>query len=368
MKRIMFFFLVLAVVFCICSCEEGLSNTVTGESNNKTGESNTGNAGNDIVKVELDSAIDCLGTVNRIYDNSSSRFITGETILNYRGSDVVFIGYLVEYNELTKSFADYVETITKKNNAMMHQNYSVIFDKDKKYVEFCAYVDKKSGEVKSYEVRVFEGDFVYRNGEWYAKACDFDNTLTRDLTNDVDVDFGFTLDVLVLDPATLPTSDYVYDCNTGIVSNSSSADDSVTAPAYNPSLADEVMTAAGRIGSIAKIFDDGKVVYKTYGGRAFYTCMVEYSSVNARFTNLFDASYNSEGFNAMYRFNHSGFGSSDQKLNSESTYIEVIGEVDSKTGEITNYDLRRVDQDAYKAVLSGGSRSWYATFINVSEI
>jgi len=352
MKNFLLCLLTIVMIAALCSCEQ---------------------TPNVVAKTDsLDESIECLGNVNKIYEKSTAKFITGETLLNYKGSDVVFIGKLVEYNSLTKSFADYVETITKEENALMHQNYGVEFNPAKKYVEFCAYVDKQTGIVKEYEIRVFNGDFVYRQGEWYAKSCDFDSTFTRDLSNDVDVDFGFKLGVVALNPAMLPTSEYIYDCSTGKLVDKPSeenATEEITMPEFNETLAEKVMTSVNKIGTVAKIFDDGKVVYETYGSRAYYSCMVEYTSVDDKFSNLFDNAYNSKGgFNAMYRFNHLGFGGRNQVLNEASTYIEVIGEVDSKTGRITRYNLRRIDKEAYKTALNSSTASYYATSIRVSEI
>ncbi len=354
MKKVSLCFLVFLVLICFCSCEQGPKATV------KQTDS-------------LDKSIECLGTVNKIYESSTSRFVTGETLLNYyKGVDVVFIGKLVEYNDLTKSFADYVETITADKNALMHQHYNVSFDPDKKYVEFCAYVDKQTGVVQEYEIRVFDGDFVYREGEWYAKSCYFNNTFTKDLSNNLDVDFGFEMDIVTLDPESLPTSEYIYDYSTGkLVASPSTSENSSdgTAPEYNEVLADEVTTAVKKIGTVARVFDEGETVsFKVYGNRGYYTCVVEYSAVNDKYTKLFDNVFAKDGFNAMYRFNHRGFGGKNQIFNEGSTYIEVIGEVDSKTGKICNYDLRRIDPETYKAGWENRKWDWYATYIYVSSI
>ena len=319
--------------------------------------------------TDLKPAIEKFGDVEQIYEKSASRFATGETVLNYKGNDsLVFIANLVEYNSLTKVFADYVETITAEPNAAPHQGYMVTYDSRKKYVEFCAYVNKTTGEVVEYEIRVFNGDFINKSGEWNAKSCDFNNTLTRDVTNNRDVDFGFALDVLVLDPDKLPTSELTYDCKTGEVTTSDSKSDDVVveaAPAYDPAIADEVEDAATRIGTIAKMYDDGKDVYVTFTNdkgvaTAYYICMVEYTSLNDKFTKLFDDAYNEKGLSGGLIKEHSGFGVS---FNTGSSYIEIAAKVDSKTGKISEYGLRKVAPDAYKRGNGG-----YAVTIDVDEI
>ena len=357
MKKVLSCLLIILSFICICSCNQTPSVSTTGKQSDA-----------------LNVAIECLGSVNEIYESSTAKFVTGETLLNYKGTDVIFIGKLVEYNELTKSFADYVETITADKNALMHQNYNISFNPDKKYVEFCAYVDKQTGVVQEYEIRVFNGDFVYREGEWYAKSCHFNNTFTNDLSNKLPVDFGFQLSVVVLDPATLPTSEWTFDYSTGQVTSTptstSTSESSTTTPEYNEALAEEVMTAVKKIGTVVKIHDEGeKVSFKIYGNKGYYCCVVEYSKVEDKYTKLFDDSYTrSKGFNAMYRFNHPGFGGKGQVFNEGSTYIEVIGEVDSTTGKICNYDLRRINPEAYTALVNGNKRSWYATYVYVSTI
>ena len=354
MKKALSWFVVVLMLLVLCSCAQ--------EPEKKA-----------VNATDLTPVIEKLGDVKQVYEKSSSRFVTGETILNYKGNDsLVFIGNLVEYNSLTKVFADYVETITVKNNALAHQHYNVVYDKDKKYVEFCAYVNKTTGEVVEYEIRVFSGNFINQSGDWYAKSCHFNNTMTRDITNKKDVDFGFALDVLVLDPDNLPTSEYTYNCKTGEVTTSDSGSDDVEAavPVYDPTLAEEVEAAAKRIGVIAEMYDDGKAVYETYTNKrgvtkAFYVCMAEYSSVNDRFTKLFDTSFNAEGLNAMNMIGHSGFGGKDQVFNTGSSYIEIIGYVNPKTGEISEYDLRRIDPEAYKAYKNGKSTEWFASSISI---
>lgn len=363
MKRTLLCLLTFFMIVCLCSCDQAPDAFVASVKQTDT----------------LNESIECLGSVNKIYENLNAKFVTGETLLNYKGTDVVFIGKLVEYNELTKSFADYVENMTADKNALMHQNYNVSFNPDKKYVEFCAYVDKTTGVVQEYEIRVFNGDFVYKKGEWYAKACDFNNTFTKDLSHNLPVDFGFQLPVVVLDPATLPTSEWTFDYSTGQVtstptststSGSGTEDETTKMPEYDKTLAEEVMAAVNKIGTVVKILDDGeKVAFKVYGNKGYYTCVVEYSAVKDEYTKLFDAAYAKRGdFNALYRFNHPGFGGKDQIFNDGSTYIEVIGEVDPKTGKITNYDLRRINPEAYKARLKNKTKDWYATYIDVTSI
>ena len=332
--------------------------------------------------TDLKPAIEKFGDVEQIYEKSASRFATGETVLNYKGNDsLVFIANLVEYNSLTKVFADYVETITAEPNAAPHQGYMVTYDSSKKYVEFCAYVNKTTGEVVEYEIRVFNGDFINKSGEWNAKSCDFNNTLTRDVTNNRDVDFGFALDVLVLDPDKLPTSELTYDCKTGEVTTSDSKPKDkeqkdgvvVAAPAYDQAIADEVEDAATRIGTIAKMYDDGKALYTTYTdcdgiGHAQYICMAEYTSLNSKIAKLFEDEYNQNGFSACIETAHSGFADDGWVLNAESVYVEVIGKVDSKTGKISSYVLKRIDPEGYIAFKEDESKGYFATTIELREI
>lgn len=354
MKKTMLCLFTILMIAVICSCDQAPSATV------KQTDS-------------LSESIECLGSVNKIYESTTAKFVTGETLLNYKGTNVVFIGKLVEYNSLTKSFSDYVEKITQEENALMHQSYSVVYNADKKYVEFCAYVDKTTGIVQEYEIRVFNGDFVYKKGQWYAKSCYFNNTFTKDLSNNLDVNFGFTLPILVLNPETLPTSAYVYDCSTGKLvetpSDESGAQEVVTQE-YSETLAEEVMAAIKKIGTVARIVDEGeKISFKIYGNMGYYTCIVEYSEVKKEYTKLFDDKYaSSEGFNAMYRFNHPGFGGGKQTFNEGSSYIEVIGQVNSKTGKISSYELRRIDAEKYTECCKNNKWTLYATSIDVSSI
>lgn len=357
MKKVFFCLVSVVLVLFLCSCEQpDLNNNVQSNS--------------------LNDVIESLGSINQIYESSNTRFVTGETLLNYyEGTDVVFIGKLVEYNALTKSFADYVETITKQNNALMHQHYNIDFKKDKKYVEFCSYVDKKTGVVKEYEVRVFDGDFVYKKGEWYAKSCDFDSTFTKDISNHKTVDFGFKLGIVKLDPASLPTSKYTYDCKTGKVnelpSTEDPSDDDSSTPLppleYDSALAEEVLSKTAKIGTISKIFENGNVIFKSYEDKKgktnyYYACMVEYSSVDDKISSLLDEAYERNGgFNAKNRFHHVGFG---KDLNNESTYIEVIAIVNNKTGKISDYELRRIDKESYEK----NPKEYYATSIHVKNL
>ncbi|HBF68200.1 MAG TPA: hypothetical protein DDW20_02630, partial [Firmicutes bacterium] len=90
MKKVFLCLILVVLALFLCSCEQpDLNNNVQSNS--------------------LNDVIESLGSINQIYESSNTRFVTGETLLNYyEGTDVVFIGKLVEYNTLTKSFADYV--------------------------------------------------------------------------------------------------------------------------------------------------------------------------------------------------------------------------------------------------------------------
>ena len=177
--------------------------------------------GGEITSEPFSERMAYLGDFDAVYDGYTNKFITGETLTNYRKYDVplVFIGQLVEYNSFTSEFADYVEENVEEENAKMHQSYPVRLDPNKKYVEFAAYVNKITGEVCEYEIRVFDGSRAPNKDGYYAKSRHFNNTFTKDLKNNKDVDFGIPSTIEKIPVELLPDCGITYDGKTKETTN-----------------------------------------------------------------------------------------------------------------------------------------------------
>ncbi|UTC62443.1 fibronectin type III domain-containing protein [Treponema sp. OMZ 787] len=78
----------------------------------------------------------------------------------------------------------------------MHQYYeNMSYDPVKKYVEVSSYTDIKTGKVLCFELRVFFGNFLetFEDSFWYAKSVTFNPSFTRDIDNNIPVNFGIPL-------------------------------------------------------------------------------------------------------------------------------------------------------------------------------
>lgn len=174
------------------------------------------------------SLVNKLGDVNNVYhQNAVSRFFDGENIINYRpenpeNKDLVFIAELVEYNSFNKAITNYIIEKHPNKDAYSHQSYKdVTYKEDKVYVEFSAYVDKKTGEVLVIEVRIVKGiDYLNFNGDWYANSCSFSKDMSTDLDLDSKTPFQFAPQFVDLNK--IPSSTVTYNCANGTITDSSS--------------------------------------------------------------------------------------------------------------------------------------------------
>ena len=287
-------------------------------------------------KVKLSDGIAYLGDVNKIY-SAPSRFATGQIIEGFFGHTVRFEGNLVEYNIIKPEILEYVESLNS-NNALMHQNYeNVVYNPTKKYVEFSSYTDTTSGKVVRFEIRVFFGNFLetYQTDYWYAKSVMFNSSFTKDMDNNVAVNFGDPLGPVEDDEETSESNLF------GI-------------PQNVPDKIDNNLINA--IGTPAKIYSatntarfcTGQILTWGEDTVRFQGNLVAYSSVNQKVLSIFK----NISLNALCNQ-----GYSNVSYDSTKTYIEVCYYENVETGDIVNYEIRLVDGSYFTKPFDG---NWYA--------
>lgn len=294
--------------------------------------------------VTTNDGINYLGKVSKIYNSSSSsRFATGQIINDFYGHKVRFEACLVEYIAIKQEILDYVEGL-ERNNALMHQGYeNVIYDSNKKYVEFASYTDTTTGKVVRFEIRVFFGNFLetYNTQGWYAKSVSFNSSFTKDLDSGRPVNFG------------TPLGNEDEEDDTGLNNNTDEIeDDNINKELINVFGTPDKIYSAQNINArccTGQIFEWGDKTVRFQGN------LVAYSAVNpkvtAKFEELdFDAMLNQGYYNVSY--------------DKTKTYIEVCYMQDVDTDEIVSYELRLVD----KSYFNHSYTSWYAKSISFDDL
>lgn len=290
--------------------------------------------------ITISKGMNYLGDISKIYSSSDTgRFVTNQIIENFYGHTVRFEGNIVEYNSIKPEILAYVESLDS-NNALMHQHYSNIeYDDSKKYVEFSSYTDTTSNKVVLFELRVFFGNFleIFETNIWYAKSVSFNPSFTKDLSNQVDVDFGELLEGAYED------------------------DEKDLSP--NNKVKDLIDTQLiGKIGVANKIYSasnigrfyTGQII--TWGDRTvrFQGNLVEYNTVNQSIIDKFTETEPNAFMNQNY---------SNVNFHNSKTYIEVAYYKDVDTNEIVIFELRLIDNKYFE----GDFTSWYAKSIDISQ-
>ena len=283
-----------------------------------------------------------LGDLDAVYDGYTNKLITGETLINYGEYDVplVFIEQLVEYNSFTSKFADYVEENVVEENAKMHQSYPVRLDPNKKYVEFCAYVNKITGEVCEYEIRVFDGSRAPNKDGYYAKSRHFNNTFTKDLKNNNDVDFGIPSTIEKIPVELLPDCGITYDGKTKETTN-------LYEEKQKPADYDYLIKIVNRIGKVTRIWEQPEKNIITRNGVKLFEVVVEYKNINPIISNQFDRKLQENGYKSDAECITSIFEESGYQPRNGYTYVNVSGML-NKNDKISVLDLRRINPDDYK--------------------
>ena len=338
------------LVISLVSCSNGFGNLTRKLKDQQTSPS---------IAVTSKDGMDYLGTVNKVYSAvPTGRFVTGQVIENFYGHTVKFEGNLVEYTSIKQEVLDYVENL-KNNNALMHQHYEdIVYDSTKKYVEFSSYTDVKSGKILCFEVRVFFGNFLdtYNESFWYAKSVTFNSRFTKDIDNNIAVNFGEPIgnsedeDLLDVDENT-----------SELPSIPEKQEDKINYDYINA------------IGKVAKIYSTHNVDVRfatgqkiAYNGKKvrFQGNLVEYSSVN---TKVLDVFTNIQP-NALHHQGYSNFVFENSKI-----YIEVCYYEDVVTGKVVEYELRYTVNPIYEKIAKGEWQpdEWYAksfSFTDLSEL
>lgn len=299
-----------------------------------------------------------LGDLDAVYDGYTSKFITGETLIDFKGctDPLVFIGQLAEYNSLTSKFADYVEDNIKEENAKMHQSYPVRLNPDKKYVEFCAYVNKVTGEVFEYTIRVFDGSRTPNEKGWYAKSCSFNNTFTKDLKNNNDVDFGIPLTVEKIPVELLPDCGITYNGKTKETTN-------IYEEKQQPADYDYLIKLVNRIGKVTRIWEHPeKSIITNTKGTKFFDVVVEYKNINPIISNQFDFKLQTNGNESDAMYQTDIFEKTGYQPQKGYTYVNVVG-ILNKNNKISTLELRRINPEDYKKSAPDYNKIRYATAI-----
>lgn len=337
----------LSVVFCILtilfvSCSNGFGNL-------------TNKNVSPPVAVTNKIGMDYLGTVNKVYFASpTGRFVTGQVIKNFYGHTVKFEGHLVEYTSIKQEILDYVEKL-KNNNALMHQHYeNIVYDSTKKYVEFSSYTDVKSNKILCFEIRVFFGNFLdtYNESFWYAKSVTFNSRFTKDIDNNIAVDFG--------EPLGNPEDEDLLDVG----------ENAAEAPSIPEKQEDKInYDYINAIGKVSKIYSAHNVTARfatgqeiDYNGKKvrFQGNLVEYHSVNAKILDIFT---NIQP-NALHHQGYSNFVFENSKI-----YIEVCYYEDMVTGEILEYELRYTINPVYEKIKKEEWQGeWYAKSFSFTDL
>ena len=299
----------------------------------------------DPTKITTQDGINYLGDVSKIYTSSSaSRFVTGQIINDFYGHKVRFEANLVEYFILKPEILNYVEGL-EENNALMHQQYNnVIYDPNKKYVEFASYTDTTTGKVICFEIRVFFGNFLetYETEQWYAKSVSFNSRFTKNMDTGAPVDFG------------VPLGNEDEEDDIGLNNNNTNEieDDNINEELINVFGTPDKIYSAQNINArccTGQIFEWGNKTVRFQGN------LVAYSAVNPKVTAKFEeldltAMLNQGYYNVSY--------------DNTKTYIEVCYLQDINTNEIVSYELRFVD----KSYFSHSYTSWYAKSISFDDL
>ena len=332
------------LVISLVSCSNGFGNLTRKLKDQQTSPS---------IAVTSKDGMDYLGTVNKVYSASpTGRFVTGQVIKNFYGHTVKFEGHLVEYTSIKQEILDYVENL-KNNNALMHQCYeNIIYDSTKKYVEFSSYTDVKSNKILCFEIRVFFGNFLdtYNESFWYAKSVTFNSGFTKDIDNNIAVDFG--------EPLGNPEDENLLDENTS------------ESPIIPEKQEDKInYDYINAIGKVSKIYSAHNVTARfatgqeiDYNGKKvrFQGNLVEYHSVNAKILDIFT---NIQP-NALHHQGYSNFVFENSKI-----YIEVCYYEDMVTGEILEYELRYTINPVYEKIKKEEWQGeWYAKSFSFTDL
>ena len=367
MKKILIVLTVMLMLIFLNACEFEIQKS--GENVTETEKETDGSS----EKVDgIQTVYRSIGEVENVYTGYRTRFFSGETIVNFQDAgDLVFLAHLVEYRHFTGPFASYVETVTSKSNAAPHQGYNINYVKDRKYAEFCAYIEKSTGKVRYYEIRVFSGDFLSSDSTWNAKTCLFNSSLTRDITNNVDVDFGIILPDVIIPSAMIPQSTVTYDAATGLVSDENN-EMRMEILEGSTAVKNQMVAALNELGTVNTIYDNQSalcVAIINNGSivQMYYFTAAEYTSVKEEYKKLFDDAYNEKNQFDSGCYPHDGFKDLTS-LDTTKQYIEIRGDVDLDTGKITKYVLKRIDPETYNTVLTGKQDMSYATEITLTEI
>ena len=316
--------------------------------------------GGEITSEPFSERMAYLGDFDAVYDGYTNKFITGETLTNYRKYDVplVFIGQLVEYNSFTSEFADYVEENVEEENAKMHQSYPVRLDPNKKYVEFAAYVNKITGEVCEYEIRVFDGSRAPNKDGYYAKSRHFNNTFTKDLKNNNDVDFGIPSTIEKIPVELLPDCGITYDGKTKETTN-------LYEEKQKPADYDYLIKIVNRIGKVTRTWElPEKNIITNKKGTKFFNVVVEYKNINPIISNLFDCKLQENGYKSTTMcISPAIFEESGYQPRNGYTYVNVVG-ILNENDKISVLELRRINPDDYKKS-APEYKTMYATAIGL---
>ncbi len=369
MKKILVILTVMLMLVFAISCEFETQKSV----GIVTETEENGSGGDSEAADGIGAVYRSIGEVENVYDGYRTRFFSGETIVNFQDADdLVFLAHLVEYRYFTGPFANYVETVTAKSNAAPHQGYNIKYDKDRKYAEFCAYIEKSTGMVRYYEIRVFSGNFLSNDSAWTAKTCLFNSSLTKDITNNVDVDFGVILPDVIIPSVMIPPSTVTYDAATGLVSDENNQM-RMEILEGSTAVKEQMVAALNELGTVKTIYDNQSalcVAIINNGAivQMYYYTAAEYTSVKDEYSKLFDDAYSQKGQLDSGCYPHEGFKDLTS-LDTAKQYIEIRGDVNLDTGKVVKYSLKRIDPETYNTVLTGGKQDMsYATEITLTDI
>lgn len=326
------------------------------------------------LKTSLSEVYGSIGEVSNVYDGYRTRFFSGENILNFNGEDeLVFVAELVEYNFLTAGFVRYVEDITEVANAMPHQGYNITYREDRKYIEFCSYLEKSTGKIKFYEIRVFSGDVFNKKGAYGAKTCLFNSSMTKDITNNKEANLGFVLGDMIVPSELIPESTVSYDSLTGLISDSDNQN-TMQRLEGSSAIKKELVDALNSMGSVRKIYSSGSsaecIAFLSNGEikQMRYYATAEFSSVNDKYTKLFDEKFASDGERLTNGcFPVEGF-TSLKSVDTSSSFIEICVFIDLTDGTVSSYQLTRIDPAAFNKALSGVQDVSVGTAVTLSEL